>query len=144
MLSRRGRIELETTIVRMTDDRFYFVCAAFFEQRLLDHLAQHRFDEDVTITARSDTWSALTLNGPKSREVLAACTSADLSNAGFRWLSAQEITVAGHLVWAFRMSYAGELGWEFHMPNATCLDVYNALWAAGEVHLSDVSAYGSN
>ena len=116
MLNRAGRIELETTIVRMSDDQFYLVCAAFFEQRLLDHLAQQRDVEDVKISALSSDWSALSLNGPKSRSVLADCTDADLSNAGFRWLSAQQITVAGHSIWAFRMSYAGELGWEFHMP----------------------------
>ena len=141
MLNRRGRIELETTIVRMAEDRFYLVCAAFFEQRLLDHLAQHRADEDAQITALSADWSALSLNGPRSRDVLACCTETDLTNAGFRWLSAQEITVAGHQVWAFRMSYAGELGWELHMPNAACLDVYSALWAAGEPH--GIADYGS-
>lgn len=141
MLNRAGRIELETTVVRMNDDRFYLVCAAFFEQRLLDHLNHQRVDEDVTITALSSDWSALSLNGPKARDVLAACTDTDLSNAGFRWLSAQEIMVAGHKVWAFRMSYAGELGWEFHMPNAACLDVYTALWASGEVH--GIADYGS-
>ncbi|WP_420585287.1 FAD-dependent oxidoreductase [Ruegeria sp.] len=141
MLNRRGRIELETTIVRMAEDRFYLVCAAFFEQRLLDHLAQQRADEDVQITALSADWSALSLNGPRSRDVLARCTDADLTNAGFRWLSAQEITIAGHNVWAFRMSYAGELGWELHMLNAACLDVYNALWAAGEPH--GITDYGS-
>jgi dimethylglycine dehydrogenase len=141
MLNRRGRIELETTIVRMAKDRFYLVCAAFFEQRLLDHLAQQRADEDVHITALSADWSALSLNGPRSRDVLARCTDADLTNAGFRWLSAQEITVAGHTVWAFRMSYAGELGWELHMSDAACLDVYNALWAAGEPH--GITDYGS-
>ena len=141
MLNRAGRIELETTIVRMAEDKFYLVCAAFFEQRLLDHLALHRGDEAVTITPLSSDWAALTLNGPKARDVLAACTDADLSNAGFRWLSAQEITVAGHQIWAFRMSYAGELGWEFHMPNAACADVYNDLWAAGEVY--DIADYGS-
>lgn len=141
MLNRAGRIELETTIVRMGEGRFYLVCAAFFEQRLLDHLAQHRVSEDVTITALSSDWSALSLNGPKSRDVLSACTDADLSNTGFRWLSAQEITVAGHQIWAFRMSYAGELGWEFHMPNAVCLDVYSALWDAGAAH--GIADYGS-
>lgn len=141
MLNRRGRIELETTIVRMAEDRFYLVCAAFFEQRLLDHLAQQRADEDLQITALSSDWSALSLNGPRSRDVLARCTDADLTNAGFRWLSAQEITIAGHKVWAFRMSYAGELGWELHMPNAACFDVYSALWAAGEPH--GIADYGS-
>ncbi len=141
MLNRRGRVELETTLVRMADDRFYLVCAAFFEQRLLDHLNHNRADEDVTITALSAGWSALSLNGPKSRDVLAQCTDADLSNAGFRWLSAQEITVAGHKVWAFRMSYAGELGWELHMPDAACVDVYTALWAAGAPY--GIVNYGS-
>ena len=141
MLNRAGRIELETTIVRMAEDQFYLVCAAFFEQRLLDHLAHQRHDEDVTITALSDEWSALSLNGPQSRNVLAACTDTDLSNAAFRWLSAQQITVAGHEVWALRMSYAGELGWEFHMPAEACLDVYNALWAAGEAY--GIADYGS-
>lgn len=141
MLNRKGRIELETTIVRMADDRFYLVCAAFFEQRLLDHLNHNRAAEDVNITARSAGWSALSLNGPKSRDVLAQCTNADLSNAGFRWLSAQQITVAGHDIWAFRMSYAGELGWEFHMPDEACVDVYTALWNAGEAH--GIVNYGS-
>jgi len=68
------------------------------------------------VTALSSSWAALALNGPRARDVLAACTDAALDNAAFRWLSAQQITVAGHPIWAFRMSYAGELGWEFHLP----------------------------
>lgn len=141
MLNHAGRIELETTIVRMAEDRFYLVCAAFFEQRLLDHLHQHRTGEDAMITALSSSWGALSLNGPKSRDVLGAGTSASLDNVSFRWLSAQEIIVAGHKVWAFRMSYAGELGWELHMPFAAMVDVYNALCAAGEAH--GIVDYGS-
>ena len=145
MLNRAGRIELETTIVRMADDAFYLVCAAFFEQRLLDHLTQQKEAGEVTISALSSDWSALSLNGPKARDVLAACSDADLSNAGFRWLSAQEISVAGHKIWAFRMSYAGELGWEFHMPSEACLDVYNALWNVGVAHnIADFGSFAMN
>ena len=132
MLNRAGRIELETTIVRMAENSFYLVCAAFFEQRLLDYVNHHRGGDKVVIEVLSTQWSALTLNGPRTRDVLGACTHADLSNVGFRWLSAQEIKVAGHEVWAVRLSYAGELGWELHMPNNACLDVYEALWTAGE------------
>ena len=86
MLNARGRIELETTIVRMAEDRFYLVCAAFFEQRLLDHLHGAKFlskefanlfeNDLVRVTALSDDWSALSLNGPRSRDILGACTSA--------------------------------------------------------------------
>ncbi|MEN0087962.1 MAG: FAD-dependent oxidoreductase [Pseudomonadota bacterium] len=145
MLNRRGRIELETTIVKMGDDVYYLVCAAFFEQRLLDHLNQNLDGESVSITALSADWSALSLNGPRARAIMAACTDAPLDNASFRWLSAQQIEVSGHTVWAFRMSYAGELGWELHMPNEACLDVYNGLWAAGEpLGLADYGSFAMN
>ena len=141
MLNRRGRIELETTVVKLDEGRYYLVCAAFFENRLLDHLNQNLSGETVSIILRSNDWAALALNGPKSREVLGACTDAKLDNANFRWLTAQEIEVAGHKLWAFRMSYAGELGWEFHIPKDSALDVYDALWAAGEDH--GITDYGS-
>lgn len=141
MLNRHGRIELETTVVKLEEGRFYLVCAAFFEQRLMDHLAQHRDGEHAEIILRSNDWAALTLNGPKARDVLAACTDADLSNAGFPWLKAQLIEVAGVSLWAFRMSYAGELGWEFHLPRDEALKVYDALWAAGVEH--GIRDYGS-
>ncbi len=140
-LNKRGRIEVESTVLKMDDESYYLVCAAFFEQRLLDHLHHNRMDEDVTITALSAEWAALSLNGPHSREVLGKVTDAPLDNAHFRWLTGQKIMISGHEVWALRMSYAGELGWELHMPNAACLDVYSALFAAGEAF--GIKDYGS-
>ena len=83
----------------------------------------------------------IALQGPLSRQVLAATTPAALDNGAFRWLSAQEITIAGAQMWAFRMSYAGELGWEIHGPRERMAAVYDALWAAGERH--GITDYGS-
>ena len=147
MLNPAGRIELEVTLVRFPENRdtgsraFYLVCAAFLERRLLDHIDRHRGQANVKVTSLSDNWAALALNGPRARDVLRTCTDADLSNAGFPWLSAQRIKVAGHRVWALRMSYAGELGWELHIPNDSALAVYDALWTAGERH--GIADYGS-
>ncbi|MEM9104924.1 MAG: FAD-dependent oxidoreductase [Pseudomonadota bacterium] len=141
LLNRRGRIEIELTIVKLGENRYYLVCAAFFEQRLLDHLAAHRVNEAVAFTNLSTEWSALALQGPRSRAVLAQTTDSALDNASFRWLTAQEISIAGHLIWAFRMSYAGELGWEIHGPRENMLAVYDALWNAGEPY--GITDYGS-
>ena len=140
-LHESGRIELETTVVKLVEDRFYLVCAAFFETRLTDYLSQRLEGADVSIRVLSTDWAALALQGPKSRDVLAATTLAALDNASFRWLSAQEISIAGHSVWAMRLSYAGELGWEIHGPAEAMLAVYDALWAAGEAH--GITDYGS-
>ena len=141
LLNRRGRIELELTVVRLADDRFYLVCAAFFEQRLIDHLAQRLEAETVEIVNRSERWAALALQGPQSRDILADNTDAALDNAGFRWLTAREIAIAGHPMWAIRMSYAGELGWEIHGPREHMLAVYDALWTSGECY--GIADYGS-
>ena len=141
MLNRAGRIELETTVVKLDEGRYYLVCAAFFEQRLVDHLNHNTKGENVTVNILSTDWSALAINGPNARAVMAACTDADLSNSGFPWLKAKEIEVAGVKLWAFRMSYAGELGWELHILRDGALAVYDALWAAGEAH--GIQDYGS-
>ncbi len=141
-LNERGRIELECTVVRLTEDSYYLVCAAFFEQRLLDHL--HRYitaDDGLVIDNLSSAWGALAINGPQSRAVLAACTNASLTNTDFRWLSAQQIDVAGKPCWALRLSYAGELGWELHTEKEHMATVYEALWAAGQSH--GIGNYGS-
>ncbi|MEI9424097.1 FAD-dependent oxidoreductase [Mesorhizobium sp. Cs1299R1N1] len=146
LLHDSGRIELETTVVRFTDDRFYFTCAAFFEQRLLDYLTFAKTPDDaVSITNLSDSWGALALNGPRSREILEPNTDSSLTNAAFPWLTAQEIVVAGENVWAFRMSYAGELGWEFHAPRERLLAIYDALHEAGDpLGLVDYGSFAMN
>ena len=41
ILNRRGRIELELTVVKLAEERYYLVCAAFFERRLIDLLNEH-------------------------------------------------------------------------------------------------------
>ncbi|MCY3877597.1 MAG: FAD-dependent oxidoreductase [Rhodobacteraceae bacterium] len=145
MLNRRGRIEVETIIVRMEEDKFYLVCAAFFEQRLLDHLTANCTDCRTKFTPLSSDWSALALNGPAARRVLGACTDTDVGDDGFSWFTARQITLAGNSAWALRMSYAGELGWEFHMPNAACPEVYAALFAAGAAHgMIDYGSFAMN
>ena len=60
----------------------------------------------------------LSLNGPRSRDVLSSVCDDSLDNADFPWLTARNITVAGGEVRALRVSYVGELGWELYVPDA--------------------------
>ncbi len=142
LLNARGRIEAETTVVRVGEQRFYFVCAAFFEQRVLDWLRRHvRSHEAVRIENRSRDFGAIALQGPRSRDVLSQATGAALDNVAFDWLTARTIDVAGARVRALRLSYAGELGWELHVPAAQTLAVFESLWSAGKAH--GIAHYGS-
>ena len=139
LLTQNGRIELETTIARLADERFYFTCAAFFEQRLCEYL-KHYLGNAAIITNCSNEWGAMAINGPKSRDILAACTPDNVSKDAFPWLSVQPLAIAGKPLYALRMSYAGELGWELHGDNDAIAAAYDALSAAGSTY--DIGDYG--
>ncbi|MEO0820116.1 MAG: FAD-dependent oxidoreductase [Pseudomonadota bacterium] len=133
LVNPNGRLEGEATCVKLAEGRYYLVYAAAKEASLLDWLGlQCRPGEAVAFENVSEALGVLMLAGPASREILAACTAAPLDNAAFRWLSSQEIAVAGVAgVRAMRVTYTGELGWELHVPMAGMRAVYEALVAAG-------------
>jgi dimethylglycine dehydrogenase len=146
ILSKNGRILGEVTITRLGDERFYLLSAAGAELRDLDHLIQGcRDDEDVKISNVTDDRGVLVLAGPKARDVLGKLTDADLSTESFRWLTGQEISVAGVKLRALRVNYVGELGWELHaeMPDLPAL--YDALWEVGNAFgISNFGLYAVN
>ena len=135
MLTDLGGIECEMTVTRLADDRFYLNSAIAGTTHDHDWLVQHVLPgEDVSVADCTDGTAILAVTGPRARDVLAACTDADLSCDAFPWLTAREVHVAGVPVTAMRVSYVGELGWELHHPIDRMPDLYDALVAAGEPH----------
>lgn len=136
LLNENGFIESELTVTRLTDDRFYVLSAAVAQLYDLDQLRWRlKSGERVEIKDVTDDYGVLVLAGPRARDVLARCTKADLGNAAFRWLTAQEIEVAGVKgVRALRVNYVGELGWELHTPMRDMPKVFDALMKAGAPH----------
>jgi len=77
--------------------------------------------------------------------VLAKLTDTPLDNSHFRWLSGQEITVAGILLRALRVNYVGELGWELHVAINDMEALYDAVWEAGrEFGIANFGLYAVN
>ena len=146
ILSAQGRIAGEITVTRLTDDSYYLLSAAGAELRDLDHLLQGRRDgEQLSIENVTDKRGVLVIAGPKSRELLAKLTDADLSNGTFRWLTGKDITVAGVALRALRVNYVGELGWELHPTMQDMYALYDAIWEAGrEFGLVDFGLYAVN
>ena len=136
LLNENGFILSEITVTRLAADRFYVVSAAVAQLHDLDQLRWRIADgERVSVTDVTDDFGVLVLAGPRARDVLAACTDADLGNAMFRWLIGKEIEVAGvGRVRALRVNYVGELGWELHIPMAEMPTVFDALMRAGDPH----------
>ena len=132
LLSPTGHIEADITLTRLAPERFYVVTAAATQARDLDWLARHLpSDGSVTLDDVTDRRGVLMLAGPRSRDILAGLTDADLSSAAFPFMAAREITIASVPVLALRVTYTGELGWELHHPIERMVELYDALVEAG-------------
>jgi len=133
LLNSRGGIECDLTMARLSDDQFYIVTGTGFRTHDLAWIAEHLpAGADVAITDVTEAWGSLSLMGPRARDVLAALTIADMSNAAFPFGHVRVLPIAGHGVRALRVTYVGELGWELHIPLAATGDVFDALLAAGK------------
>jgi sarcosine dehydrogenase len=131
LLNTRGGIEADLTVARLGDNQFYIVTGTGFRTHDAAWIADHLPKGDATLTDITEQWGTLSLMGPKSREVLARVTDADVSNAAFPFGHVREITISGAKVRALRVTYVGELGWELHVPLADTGTAYDALIAAG-------------
>ncbi|MFY8030343.1 MAG: aminomethyltransferase family protein, partial [Devosia sp.] len=133
MLNSRGGIECDLTVARIGEDRFYIVTGTGFRTHdfawIKDHLPA---GGGATLTDVTEQFGTLSLMGPRARDVLAAVTSADVSNAAFPFGHVRTIPIAGTEVRALRVTYVGELGWELHIPLDKTGDVFDALMEAGK------------
>ena len=136
-----GKLWSEFTITRLGEDHFYIISAAIAATHDMDLLRQGLpADSAITVKDVTADFGTLIIAGPRARDVLGQVTQADLSNAGFPWLTAQYIeTVSGRCL-AMRVNYVGELGWELHAPVAQLPSLYAAIWAAGAAY--DIRDFG--
>ncbi len=125
----RGRIVTEMSVTREAENLFVLVSAASAQWHDREWLERH-IPEDAAFTLEdwTDRMSTLIVTGPKSRDLLASLTKADLT---LPWLSFQETEVAAAWAILLRVSFAGELGWEIHAENADMPAIYAAVLAAG-------------
>lgn len=145
-LTPNGRVEGEMTVTRLAEGHLYLVSAAVGELKDREYLEAHLpVGLDAVLHTASEEIGVLSVAGPRSRDLLARCTDADLLNGAFPWLSALEIEVCGAPVRALRVGFVGELGWELHVPMEFMLLLYDGLWEAGrDFGVADVGHHAVN
>lgn len=82
---------------------------------------------------RRDQLAHLNVQGPRSREILSALTSENISNEAFPYYTFKDSMVIAGVedVFVTRMGFTAELGYELFVPVERALDVYDALMEAG-------------
>lgn len=139
----RGRIVTEMSAMRLDEDDFFLITAGAAQWHDLEWLQRHApKDAPFTLTDVTRDFSCQILTGPKSRDILAKLTDADLSQP---WLSHQSAQLGEIWVQLVRVSFAGELGWEVHSKVEDTSAVYAMLSDAGaEFGLKPFGMYALN
>jgi dimethylglycine dehydrogenase len=132
LLTANGGVRAEFTVYRQAPLRFYLVSAGALERHDHDYLWKALpTDGSVRLDKVTTQFGVLVLAGPRSRDVLAKLTDADLSNAAFPWLTGRTINVGAAEAKALRVNFIGELGWELHHPIEMQTYIFDALMDAG-------------
>jgi dimethylglycine dehydrogenase len=136
LLSERGGVKAEFTVVRLDEEHFYLISSPRAETLNFDQLMR-LLPEDHGVRIRNATMErgCLTVVGPKARQVLAPISSVDLSNENFPWLTAQTAVVGlTPDVRMLRINFEGELGWELYHPIAFQQHLLESILSAGREH----------
>lgn len=149
MLNKRGGAEADLTVSRLepgaaslplapesNGDAYYLAIGGGVAEHNWNHIKTVLQDQGFRcqLTDHSEDMGMISIQGPKSREVLQEVLDTDLSNEAFPFSTHKVVKAAGHQVRAMRLSFVGELGWELHIPKESCLPVYQAVMAAGAKH----------
>jgi aminomethyltransferase len=137
----RGKV-IDDGTVQMRGEQEYFWTAADPSLRWF-HLNAHGLDvqmEDV-----SERVAGVALQGPRSRDILEAATDQDWSDV--RYFFARRTEIGGVDSYVSRTGYTGDLGYEIWVDGEGALDLWDAIWEAGEafqlrpagIHALDVS-----
>ena len=131
MLNRRGGIESDLTVSRLSETAFLLVVPGATLQRDLAWLRRHLGDAFVVVTDVTAAESVLCLMGPRSRDLIQRVSPNDFSNQANPFGTFQEVEIGYGLARAHRVTYVGELGWELYVPTDQAAHVFEAIEAAG-------------
>jgi 4-methylaminobutanoate oxidase (formaldehyde-forming) len=132
-LNERGGIEADLTVTREAEDAYLIVTSCATQTRDFSWLCRAIPDDARAVAVDvSSAYAVLGLMGPRSRELLATLTDADLSTSAFPFATSRLIDLGYARVRASRITYVGELGYELYIPTEFAPSVYDNIVRAGE------------
>ncbi|CAN5167965.1 FAD-dependent oxidoreductase [soil metagenome] len=107
-----GKIQADLTVTKLDDERYWVVASDTAHRHVETWMRRHIGDAHAFVTDVTSGYAQINVQGPRSRELLSAITTADLANAAFPFRCAREIDIGFARALCVRITYLGELGYE--------------------------------
>ncbi len=131
MLSPKGRLIGDFTISCLGPEEFQLTASYGSQDFHMRWFDQHE-ERGVSVENISDRLTGFQIAGPGSRDILQACTRADLSD--IRFMDVRTITVGQVACTVQRVSYTGDLGFEIYCDPMHQRALWSVLHDAGTPH----------
>ena len=130
-LDQHGKLQADLTVTKLDDERFFVVASDTVHRHVETWMRRHAGDQHAFICDVTGGYGQINVQGPRSRELMQALTSVDMSNDAFPFRHAREIDIGFARVLCIRITYLGELGYELYIPAEQTVHVYDRLVEAG-------------
>jgi 4-methylaminobutanoate oxidase (formaldehyde-forming) len=132
-LDESGKLEADLTVTKLGDEHFMVVASDTAHRHAETWMRRHfPPDAHVFVTDVTSSYTQINVQGPRSRELMQAITTADMTNAAFAFRDAREIDIGLARALCLRITYLGELGYELYVPSEQALHVYDRIVEVGE------------
>jgi dimethylglycine dehydrogenase len=126
MLAPSGKLMGDLSVTCLAPERFWLVGSYMLQDWHQRWFREHLPATGVAIENLSESWLGFSVSGPRSRDILAALTRDDVSDAALPFLGCKPMDVGLTQAIVARVSLTGELGYEITVPAAQ----QRALWEA--------------
>jgi aminomethyltransferase len=132
VLNKAGGMIDDLTVFRFSAEHYWLCPTPSRVDRVVAHLTEQAGDRLAYVTNCVSGTAYLSIQGPKSRTILAGLTSLDLSTAELPYYRFSQGILAEVPVVLSRTGYSGELGYELFYPRDYADHMWAALLDAGE------------
>jgi aminomethyltransferase len=123
-----GKMVGDGTVFKFADDHAWAITALDSD---LDHIHEVVKGIDVAVEPITEQLPHVQLQGPRSRELLAGLTDADVQGLRYFRFWPDPVEVGGVPCWVSRTGYSGELGYEIFCAPEHAEDLWAAVTGAG-------------
>jgi len=134
LIGMRGGVAGDFTITMTGDESYLMIGSGMAERYHRRFFDMVPLPDGTGFEVATPRIAGFNVAGPRSREMLAGLTDADLSNEGWRFMRSRRIAVGGVDCLAIRVSFTGDLGWELHCAVDDQVVLYETLLEAAAAH----------
>ena len=118
----------DVTVYKLADDHCWVMTNQFGYE---DWFTEVFAGLDVSFEDRTRQMPLISVQGPRSRELLQGLTDADFSNLTYFRFWPEPVSIAGVDAWVMRTGFSGELGYEVIADPAVAVGLWEAIQGAG-------------